>query len=533
MNTFAISGLLIIVVTFPLFILLLSRGKTNAAKVYSLSVLAVALWGVGSFLGATATTEYQALKIWKITMIPVYFIPTFLFHTALLIRGRLIKWLLVLVYAQAFLFGILSFNGKLFASIEFKFDSFYYPMANTLFLCAFLMWLTVISLTYYYLFIYYKDSYPENKKSIFFLLIAIIIGFGGGIPNFFPSFNINIYPYGNFLIPFFTITMMYPILRYQFLNIDLLIKKSIVYSFLITGTSLFYLLIVVILEQLIKEFIGYRSTIISILAACILGALFVPIRNRFQSFIDTYFFKGTQIQIAEENELLRQELVRAEKLKAVSTLASGIAHEIKNPLTAIRTFTEFLPDKKSDPEFLDKFSKIVGHEVDRIDDLVHQLLDFAKPSPPQPVNTDIHKLIDETLDFLNNNFIKQSIKISKGYARENVYLDIDHNQIKQALLNIILNAIDAMPKGGTLSVKTEKTTEKIRIFIADTGEGISKRDLAHIFDPFFTKKDGGTGLGLAITHEIIKTHNGRITVKSEPGKGAEFKIELPFAGSLG
>ena len=311
------------------------------------------------------------------------------------------------------------------------------------------------------------------------------------------------------------------------MNISIVFRKGLIYSFLLSLITVIYFLIVLLIEKLFQNLLGYSSIIISLSATISITILFTPLKNWVQSFVDQYFFKGTQIQIAAENELLRQELARSEKLKAISTLASGMAHEIKNPLTAIRTFTEFLPDKKNDPEFLNKFTKIVGKEVNRIDELVHRLLDFAKPSPLQLKDIDIHHLIDETLEFLNNDFIKHQIKVSKEYTNEAASFKIDYNQIKQALFNIILNAIDAMPKGGILSIRTEKEGEKIKIYIKDTGEGIAKKDLLLIFDPFFTKKDGGTGLGLAITHEIIKAHNGKIIVESELGKGTEFKIELP------
>ncbi len=238
------------------------------------------------------------------------------------------------------------------------------------------------------------------------------------------------------------------------------------------------------------------------------------------------------MQIAEENELLRQEVTQSDRMKSIAILASGMAHEIKNPLTPIKTFSEQLPYRLDDKEFLLKFSKIINKEVDRIDGLVQDLLNFAKPSLPQLKETNIHQLISQTLDLLNNEIIRHKIKLITSIEDSNILVNIDPKQIKQALLNIFLNAIDAMPNGGTLTInllaRMETTNKSLNIEISDTGCGIKFEDIPHIFDPFFSKKDHGTGLGLSITHEIIKNHNGRIFAESELEKGTTFRIELPL-----
>ncbi len=233
----------------------------------------------------------------------------------------------------------------------------------------------------------------------------------------------------------------------------------------------------------------------------------------------------------------------------MGTLASGLAHEIKNPLTAIKTFSEYLPQKLDDKEFLQKFSRIVGGEVNRIDSLVNELLEFAKPAPLQLKQTNINKLISDTLDFLNSRFLQQSITIEKNLSAEcNESTSIDPNKIKQVLLNIFLNAIEAMPAGGTLTVSTSsgsgieargsntshetRDARYVTLRVTDTGSGISRENLKHIFDPFFSTKDSGTGLGLPISHGIITEHGGTITAESEPGKGTTFTLNLPHLKQL-
>ena len=142
----------------------------------------------------------------------------------------------------------------------------------------------------------------------------------------------------------------------------------------------------------------------------------------------------------------------------------------------------------------------------------------------------LHQLIEQTLDLLNNEIISHKINLNTSFENQNILINIDPNQIKQVFLNIFLNSIEAMPNGGTLSVigRSEETKQSHIIQITDTGCGINPKDLPHIFDPFFTKKDHGTGLGLSITYEIIKNHNGKIFTESELGKGTTIRIELPL-----
>lgn len=529
LNPFAISGALIVLTYLPLVFFIFLKGKTKLSRIFTLHLLSILFWGIASFsLGVSANPEI-ALNIARFGCSAVYFIPAFLLHTVLILTRKPVRFLLFLTYAQAIIFSIANGQGKIFPSAKLIFNSFYYPQSNNLHFLSVLIWIVIVVVAHFKLIIYYKKTYPEEKQSLFYLIAGASIGFIGGTMNFLPTFNLNIYPFGNFAIPIYSAIVTYAILRHQLLEIVVIIRKSIAYSVFLALVSLIYLLIVVLFERLLQGIIGYRSIFISALTAFLLGIIFVPLKNKIQYLIDQCFFKGSQIQIAEQNELLRQELARSERLKAVATLASGMAHEIKNPLTALKTFSEYLPEKKNDPEFLEKFSKIVGGEVDRIDSLVHQLLEFAKPSPPSLSDTNIHLLIEDTLNLLSNQLLKHKINLVKEFSAEkNLTLKIDPNQIRQALLNILLNAIEAMEAGGTLRVETRATShESLDIVIKDTGPGISPKDLPHIFDPFFSKKDHGTGLGLAITHQIITEHKGKVSVISEIGKGTGVEIELP------
>ncbi|MDP2654720.1 MAG: ATP-binding protein [Candidatus Omnitrophota bacterium] len=407
-----------------------------------------------------------------------------------------------------------------------------YPKAGIAHPFFLIYFLSVVFITYLPLvqITIFNQGNLEKTRHAKYILLALLF-FSTACLDYLPNYGKEIYPAGYLFAVLFLIVVGYATIRHHLLDVNIIIKKGIIYSCLLTLISLTYVIMVLSFERIFQGFFQYNNLPYSIFIATLVALMFIPLRNQIQEFLDRHFLKGTPIEIAEENEHLWREVANSEKLHAIATLASGLAHEIKNPLTSIKTFTEYLDPKKNDPEFLKKFSRIVGHEVDRIDNLVHQLLEFAKPTPPLLKITDVHLIISDTLTLLNNEFLKHQINISLNLNAASMPL-ADANQLKQALLNIFLNALDAMKNGGTLAIETSNPTAGLfRCAISDTGIGIDKNDLPHIFDPFFTKKDRGTGLGLAITYGIIKEHGGSIRVESALGKGTKFIIELPVQGT--
>lgn len=405
-----------------------------------------------------------------------------------------------------------------------------YPLAGSLhpiYLCH----LVVLFISTIYILINYIKTTCNSKKrnQAKYILVGFIILSLSSL-DFITNYGGSYYPLGYLPTTAFLLIIAYAIIKHQLMDIKIIIRKSLVYSTLITLITIIYFLSIYLLEHLFKEIFGYKSLLISLLFATTITLIIIPLKNMIQNFFEKYLFQGSFVEIARQNELLRQEVLQTERLKSVAILASGMAHEIKNPLTVLKTFTEYLPKNLENKEFLKKYSPMVAQEVDRIDNLVHELLDFAKPAPAILKPENLYHVLDSTIEFLSSEYLKHKIKVIKNYeTARHLTLNLDHNQIRQALLNILLNSIDAMKNGGQLSIETSVQNEnKINIKIHDTGIGIDKQDLEHIFDPFFTKKDGGTGLGLSITHEIIRKHNGRIFVESVVGQGSVFILELPL-----
>ena len=222
-----------------------------------------------------------------------------------------------------------------------------------------------------------------------------------------------------------------------------------------------------------------------------------------------------------------EKMKQSERLSALGEFSAGIAHEIKNPLASIKNFTQLLPSAYEDPNFRKEFTELVTREVNRINKIVNDLLDYARPRKTTLLKTKLPELIDETLFSLKATLDEHHIVIKTNYNQISS-ITIDHDQMRQVFVNLILNAVEAMPKGGTIEV-TIRQNEKneIEIILSDTGCGISEELVEEIFNPFFTAKERGTGLGLSIVQRIINEQGGRITVASKINQGTQFTVILP------
>ncbi len=226
-----------------------------------------------------------------------------------------------------------------------------------------------------------------------------------------------------------------------------------------------------------------------------------------------------------------QELIqRSDRLSAIGTMAAGLAHEIRNPLVSIRTFTQLLPERIDDEEFRSKFLDLTLSEVDRICALVSELLAFARPAPAQLQRIDLNDSIERICLLLDSQARRHGVRLVKRLHQDLPAVEADEDQIKQVAMNVILNAIQACTDGGTVEVATYPATGdrgSVCLEVTDTGRGIDPAIVKRIFDPFFTTRSEGTGLGLSIAHQIVTRHGGYIDVHSQPGRGTSFFIYLP------
>ena len=227
-----------------------------------------------------------------------------------------------------------------------------------------------------------------------------------------------------------------------------------------------------------------------------------------------------------ERKKAEEVLHRQDKLAAVGQLAAGVAHEIRNPLTSMKGYAEFLTLDEKDPERLE-FINIILDEIERVNTIVEDFMVLAKPKMVELEEKNVVPVIKNVVSLLEFEARKKHVKLSFDCPHEIIQIECDENRLKQVFLNFIKNGIEAMPNGGELHVKTTIHNNNVQISIQDTGVGIPKEKLKQLGEPFYTTKKNGNGLGLMVSFKIIENHNGKVFVESEPDKGTIFNILLP------
>ncbi len=561
MNAFAISSILIFIANLMMAVLMLFKsGDRKLTKTWILMSIGSAIWGFGAYKFSTTQSKEIAFFWWQFAYIGGVFCPAIFFHFICKFINLKKKNLIALVYALAFFFFaiILTKRELFFGDLRLVFGQFYcfdWPKYKSpIFLVFYIGFYWILLLyTLFLMLVDFRHSSGIRRMQMKYFIIASIIGWIGP-HSFFPSaFRIEVYPYPYFFLAVYPLIITYAIMQHQLMDINIIIKKGLVYSALLAIITAGYLIFVVSVGKLFQGMVGYQSFFSNLFAVFIIAALLYPLRDWIQHILDKRFFQGTLESLDQERCRLQQELFHKEKLAYVGQLASSIVHEIRNPLTAIKTHLDYLPQKYHDAEFRQKFNTLIPKEVERIEKVINQLLNLAKPRQVDLKPVNVCALIDSTLTLLQDSFALKKISIKKDYQDPDGLIQGDEEQLKQVFLNLFLNAIQAMGEGGELFVQTtdqrpetkdQKPTsadqkslvfglesqvrrDYVRIIIADNGCGISPENLKKLFEPFHTTKRDGIGLGLSITQEIIKLHGGTIAAESKLGEGTKFTIELP------
>lgn len=229
-------------------------------------------------------------------------------------------------------------------------------------------------------------------------------------------------------------------------------------------------------------------------------------------------------ELIAANESMR----RNEILAVIGTLAAGVSHELSTPLGTILSFVQIFKKRFSCDDELREDIALIEHELLRCKKIVGELLGMVKFSQSDSIDTDVNETINEALNLLRYQPAMKNISLQKALDPKLPRIKADRWQLKQVFINLLMNAIQAMPGGGTLTIRTSVTDkDRVEITLADTGKGIAPAEQLNIFKPFFTTKKAGSGLGLAITHDIVAKHGGEINVQSTPGRGTMFTISLP------
>lgn len=692
------------IISFSAGFFVLYRGESSQIirRTWCVLCLFVGLWHLGKlWIHSVDSIEPARAALYPIYLGAIAIPPTYLhFILALLEEEKKLRTWLILVYALAFIELCLLITGDLIDGVKWhKGLGYFYEQPGTWYglFCASFILVPIGALIRLLSSLGDPALLPVRRNQRKYVALSSIIGFLLGATSFLPFTDVALPPLGAPLVYFYTLPITYAVARYRLLDIDVAIKKSLIYALLLLILLAPCYFLVILGQQLAFGTIHYHFSLATLLLFIVVGFVFPKLRFHTEEALEAVLFKKRadfratllrssqemvsvvdlqtlsqsmvqivakaldigkvsfflldevkgnfteaaeqgfektdkqfqtigrssalphalavarkplvreEIELAKDDALaadivnamtqleaeisvpiisqqkltgflnlgqkLRQDIYSNEELELLSTLANqaaiaienarlyenlrqsqqtlrradrlsslglltaGLAHEIRNPLVAIRTFTQLLPERYDDPEFREGFQGLALKEVDRICGLINDLLSFARPSRPNVAEESMNDVVDGIARILETEAKEKGVEVRRAFDTELPKIWIDREQLKQVFMNLILNAIQAMKNGGSIVVSTRlsnssneqgRSAQFVEVEVQDTGIGIPEENLEHIFDPFFTSKDEGSGLGLSISHQIIQEHGGYINVRSKVGEGTSFLVNLPI-----
>jgi len=468
----------------------------------------------------------------RIEHIAVFLLPPLVFHlVAELLELRTTRRFIQFGYLLSALLICGTFSPLLLSRQVPKFYAPLWLVPGPLYPVAILFFWVYVSASLWYLWRGYHRAHGARRLQIKCFFIASLLGYLGGGSDFLMVYNLYVpwlNPYSLYLVPIYKLITAYAILQYHFLDIHVFVRKSLVYSLLVGAITILYFGVAVIIERTFQQRLGYHSLGLTLAVFALITIMFQPLKIAIQRIVDLLIFRAPQQTVAKKLEAYEARARDGERYRTVATLAAGISHELKNPLAAVQTYLEYLPEKGAEVQFRQQFYEIVGAEVKRLQHIAQGLLDFSKPQAPVLQSMDVRAVLEDVLALVSAELRDKGVTVKTTYTHNGTAVVGDAGQLSQVFLNLILNAREAMGPGGVLTIVTSSANGHVEVQVADTGCGIHPKDMPHVFEPFFSKKTNGTGLGLSIVQSIIQEHGGTVAVQSTPGCGTTFIVRLPL-----
>jgi len=671
---FILHGLLGCIVFF-------NNPRKAVNRLFSALSLAISFWILWCFIESlTANIKFALLADLLLNKAAV-FAPALFLHTFYEVLNIKNNKTIILGYLFSFALFVFTFTSMFSQGVSYSFGARYLTVPGKLYVLFPLITFAASSLSLFALIKERNKSSGYRRIQLDYLLFAGSMIIAAVFFYFLLVYKIIYTPFDNVLNIVYGVVMAYAMLKHRLMDITIVIRKGLMYSFLIGSFTGLYLAILYIFSSLLGGLGSRTSVYFSAILIVIFAISFQPLRDKIQDFIDKVFFRGkydyqktlkelslvarsiagldelldkiltaivsviklnnasiyvqdkrggryfvrksigmdikraslsendniikqlssrkeavmydettkisqdisvfmkevdativfpiiaknelegflclgeklsgevysdedidllttlcSQMAVSIENAMLyedaleaQKKLYQADKLATVGALAAGLAHEIKNPIAAIKGFAQVIDRAviEKDSEAIKDFKEVVPRQLDRINEIVEKLLTLSRPPKLEKKKIDINSLLDEIVKLVEKQALKQRVEIVRSFEELPKTL-ADPEQLTQAFLNLVLNAVQSMPDGGQIEIRTRFLgMDRIIVEIIDNGAGIPKDRISRIFDPFYTTKDTGSGLGLSVTQKIIIDHHGKIEVESEVGKGSKFTIMIP------
>jgi len=516
MNPFGIGSVLTAVSSFGFGLLVFVRSSNRQlAKRWFIFVSSVAIWGVFGVWISEQRDAHTALVIWRLghAFAAIWIAPLF-YHFVSDFLGQTSRRSIRFHYGIALFCACMAPAHDFIPYTKWVTNVIYVAQAGWFYSFYSVWWWGLVIYSHFLLARAQRTASEGKKNQIRYFFLATALGFSGGILNYLPIYGFNVYPWGQCMIPLYPLIMSYAILKHHLMDVQVVIRKTLVYSAATLSLTVIYVAVLIFITKAFEGWNGAPHAYSSAVAAAVIAILFQPVRSRIQNWMDRHF----------PREALNQAILRE---------ATGrFVHEIKRPLANIsmpaqlalmnveaiaghpEEFERVLPKLREQLKYIVNESLKAGEKIEAISHLSTQT-----SAAQDPVN--LRDLLTQALAQEQTRIDRENIKLILPEPKTDFWTLGDAMQLKIALANVIKNAIDSLARTDSarcLRFGFSRESDWIAIDIEDSGAGIAAHDLAHLFDPWFTTKgSGGMGIGLYLTKEILRLHGASIEVKSHPG----------------
>lgn len=453
-------------------------------------------------------------------------VPAFFYHFVCELTGNSNRKSIVLGYLGALIFLALSYSGKLLGIYSSALLNFY-TLPKPIYWTFTVYYGLFATLSHFLLFKELFRSQGERRSQLAWVSWSTLVGFSGGATTFLPIFGFEIIPLGVILVLFYVPAVSYAIFRYRLLDVNLGIRRTLVYSIVVLFLGTLYLALIYLGARTVEPYLGLRSTTSALVAVGLVILLFEPLRRWTQQMIDRLFLRE---RIDALPVALRDEVL--------NLYSSGLSHELKAPLAHILAPAELTLLELRD---LEKQSvstdKVLSKAQERLQYIIDQVMEASRRFEAlrggrgeldlEPVN--IREVIESAVNENRSLSERKKAQIIPQVAADGLRVRGHRKQLEIVFINLIKNALESGAK--TVTIRAQVKTSHVEIQVEDNGEGISAKDAAHIFEPHFTTKGkSGTGIGLYLCRQIIDRHKGQISARSNREKGTAFTVLLPRHG---
>jgi len=515
---FTIACLLVFISSFASAIFIFFSRPISALKtLWGLISMIVAVVNLGLFFMMTSTSYEVAYQNAFILNFITIFIPAMFFHfTSILTNTHqrkdieikiyysltIIYMALVMFYPHYFLRGV----GPLF-------ELHYYAQSGPLYYFLPLLFVYLIDYGLVVVYLNFRSATAVKKNQLKYFFIGCCFGVVGGISAFLPVLDIPVHPWGLCLLPIYVWIVSYAIVKHQLMDIKFVLRKSLVYTSVISLLTVLFFIFVYFAEKTFHQIVGYRAGMNSIFAMACITLLAAPIYRLFQSIVDRYFYKGTVSQIAQENRRLHDELLVLESNRVLREVARMLVLETQEPLKRISLEAQFNPILKEDVNYIQR--------------VIADLWEYSETVPKNYVEVDIIALLDQKIDKIavnhtNNTIFKyyQSFKSIKIFASE--------EQLGRCFENILTYCSKAIYSGGEIFIAIEYNKQWVSLSIRHNAYSLSNYEIENFFKPFFRSEKLSNGISLALAKAIILQHGGKIQLDIQEKEAVDFLIDLPI-----